>query len=174
MRLSPTPPTPPSDGWRFSCQPIGAQLFACVGPWLAVFVVVGGVVLLTNSEHTFRAVIGIASAVVLPLALIRARRIGVWADADRVVVRNFWKTHEFDWIDVSRIGIRGFTMNATGTPGRYWIFRMHDGHGVISQALPFSAPKDKTHELAVTARTRVDFDGDPWASTARDSDRQGP
>ena len=101
----------------------------------------------------------IAGGILGVVVAVRAPRIGVWADAEQVVVRNLWKTYGFKWADVSRVEVRGLRQNNRGA--KYWVFRMRDGKGVAASGLlPLSETSDATRILRLTPRAPVDLDWD--------------
>lgn len=104
----------------------------------------------------------VAGIVLLVLVAVRACRIGVWADADRVVVQNLWFTHEFNWADVSRIEVSGWRQGDRYAPKRWW-FRMHDGKSIMASGLLplYEVMSDAKDDLLATPRTRVEYSERP-------------
>jgi len=119
--------------------------------WLIAAACLG--VVLIDVTHGRVKVVGVLAAIALvTIVAARARRIGVWADSERVVVQNFWMTHEFFWADVVRV--KAFQ----GSRSRAWVFEMRDGHRVWAQALPFMDAFSATHRLASVARIPIEID----------------
>ena len=68
------------------------------------------------------------------LAVKRAFRLEIRANRDRVVIRNYWRTYEFPWSDVTDVGSSHLTMGFI--PLRVIAFRWTNGGGVRAQATP--------------------------------------
>jgi uncharacterized membrane protein YdbT with pleckstrin-like domain len=99
---------------------------------------------------------GIAGALLLGVVAVRASRVGVWADPDRVVVQNLWFTHEFNWADVSRIEVWGWRQGLRRSTN--WVFRMRDGRGISTSALlPYSGMHQAQYNLLVTVPRGIDY-----------------
>ena len=62
----------------------------------------------------------------------RARRIGLWISDGRVIVRNFWRTFEFDLADVTGLGLALKVQGIIPLPA--WDFRLRDGREIRAQA----------------------------------------
>jgi hypothetical protein len=149
-------PTAPTGNWDYSCRPIGAQLvnsllrLAC-----AVFAYVTAEVFIGKSS---REILAAPAGVLVAAIVIRARRIGVWADAERVVVQNFWLTHEFKWADVSSVENSGFDWGPGSLPRSWWVFRMRNyGGAVISEGRPLFGAADATDDLVAVSGTAVEI-----------------
>jgi hypothetical protein len=65
----------------------------------------------------------------------RAWRLGLWASESRVVVKNYWRTREFAWSEVTDIGLGAETMGVLPQPA--WAFRLANGSVLRAQATPF-------------------------------------
>jgi hypothetical protein len=64
----------------------------------------------------------------------RAWRLGIWASESQVLVKNYWRTHEFGWHEVTDIGVGAVAMGVLPQPA--WAFRLSDGKVVRAQAMP--------------------------------------
>src|SRR5258708_13227339 len=97
---------------------------------IATFAVEGGLV---------RYVLGTLTVMVTAWAVARSLRVGLWASADRVLVRNFWITREFAWGEVKDVFLALLTMGATPIPA--WLFRLQSGRVVRVRATPQRAER---------------------------------
>ena len=148
-------PTAPAGEWDYWRRPMGAQLLnsffrlVCAAfPFATAEFLIG---------RSSREILAAPAVVVVAAVLIRARRIGVWADADRVVVQNFWLTHEFKWADVASVQNSGLDW---GPPliSSWWVFRMRSyGGAIISEGRPIFGASDATDELVAVSRTAVEI-----------------
>jgi len=113
--------------------------------------------LLKNYEDWLKIWGGVAAALLVPVA-VRARRIGIWADADRVVVRNFFFSYELKWADVSRLETVGWQMpSRIPIPTPPWcVFRTRRRLGVVARGLPLFSASDATYDLTKVSRTPVE------------------
>ena len=147
-----TSPTPPKGEWVFSCQPIGGALQAAFIPVTAALSI--ALVLIRVSHGSLGIGATIVGVGLVVGVLVRTRRIGVWADSERVVVQNFWRTYELSWIDVVRVRY---------VSGRYraWIFDRREGRGIGAEGVPMRHVSWETHRLASAARTPVEVDTGP-------------
>jgi hypothetical protein len=143
-------PKPSSGQWTFACQPVGGEIFSAWVPLLVSVVVAGVLIGATHGTLKVGAVVVAVALVVLVGA--RTRRIGVWADADPVVVQNFWRTHDFAWADVERL--RAATLDRY----RGWIFDLRDGRHIGADGIPLRETYAWTRRLASTARSQIQVD----------------
>jgi hypothetical protein len=145
-------PTAPAGQWKYESRPIGAQLWASFFDICVVGLAAG------SGEYAFGTggdspVFGIPALVLMAAILIRARRIGVWADGDRIAVQNLWRTYEFGWAEVATVEALGW---APQTPPRC-VFRMHQGSAVRALGVPLalSGASDVARDLAQVSRSPV-------------------
>lgn len=95
--------------------------------WLLIALFVGG---LTSGTTRHAALITVAAAAIW--AVRRAYRVELSIVADKLLVRNYWRSFEFDWKDVTDVGV-GLLM-AGVVPQRVFVFRIADGTQVRAQA----------------------------------------
>jgi hypothetical protein len=119
--------------WPYSYEPgrtrfyesfIAACTCLCPGG-IATYAVGGGLL---------RYVVGTLTVLVSAWAVVRSFRVGLWANADRVLVRNFWITREFVWGEVKDVFLALLTMGITPVPA--WLFRLQSGRVVRVRATP--------------------------------------
>jgi hypothetical protein len=65
----------------------------------------------------------------------RAFRLSLEATSEHVTVRNFWRTYEFHWVDVTKVGLGEETMGVLPQPAV--AFGLRNGRIVRAQATPF-------------------------------------
>jgi hypothetical protein len=65
----------------------------------------------------------------------RAWRLGIWASESQVLVKNYWRTHEFGWHEVTDVGVGALPMGVLPQPA--WAFRLWSRKVVRAQAMPF-------------------------------------
>jgi hypothetical protein len=67
-------------------------------------------------------------------AIHRAFRLSLEASTDRVLVRNYWRDYEFNWLDVTRVGMGEVPTGPTHQPAI--AFQLRTGQWVLAQATP--------------------------------------
>lgn len=108
------------------------KALAVVCWWLLIALFVGG---LTSGRARYLALALVAVAAVW--AIRRAFRVELNVVKDKLLVRNYWRSFEFEWNDVTDVGV-GFLM-AGVVPQRVVVFRLGNGTHVRSQATATSA-----------------------------------
>jgi hypothetical protein len=91
--------------------------------------------------------IGVGLATAVP-AVRRSSRLSLVATDDRVVIKNYWRTYEFQWLDVAEVWIGAWSVGASIQPAI--AFRLRDGRRRWAQATP---PRSADH-LAVVDHLR--------------------
>jgi hypothetical protein len=97
------------------------------------------------------------TAAVAAYAVRRAFRLAIEVSSEHVVVRNYWRVYEFDWLDVTQVGLGEMAMGPTTGPAVAFILR--DGRVIRAQATPSSEeqPDEFFSSLAALAPPSVGF-----------------
>jgi hypothetical protein len=90
-----------------------------------------------------------ATVVVGAWSVKRAWRLGIWASESHVLVKNYWRTHEFGWHEVTDIGVGAQTMGVLPQPA--WAFRLSGRKLVRAQAMPFKRREQQREWDALVA-----------------------
>ena len=110
-----------------------------------------GVVVIAGGEVGVPRAIGIIAATVLVGAwpVKRAWRLGIWASDSRVLVKNYWRTYDFAWHEVTDVGVGALPMGVLPQPA--WAFRLSSSKVVRSQAMPRKLHDQQREWGALTA-----------------------
>ena len=148
MQLSPTPGLGRS--WSYETHGLGTQLFSAY--IFLVAALAAAAILIGASHGVLRAGAAVLGVALIGVAVVRTRRIGVWADEQSVVVQNFFRTWGFAWSDVERV--RPFTSGRS----RSWQFELRDGRKISAQGIPLRGVYGETHRMVTVASRPVAID----------------
>jgi len=138
--------TAASEPIDYVCTGKGARLSeAIVAFWLCV---TPGGIAAAALAGTPRFVVATLTVIGTVIAIRRAFRLEIRANRERVVVRNYFRTREFAWTDVTDIGVSTLTMGLVPLPA---IAFAASGRGLRAQATPTDA-NDRARVLEMLAR----------------------
>lgn len=106
---------------------------------------------------TWRLFLILGTAVTACWAFLRGFRLILQASADRVLIRNYWRSFEFRWGEVTDVGVGAERMGVLPQPA--FAFRLTDGRTIRAQATPFKVRDQmaQMEELARIAPPSVQF-----------------
>ncbi len=119
----------------YSYEPLRTRLYE--GFIAACTCVCAGGIATFAVSGAWRYSFGVLTGVVTLWAIRRSFRVGLWANEQRVLVRNFWITREFAWSDVKGVFKGLLTMGVV--PQTAWLFRLHSGRLVRVRATSIRA-----------------------------------
>lgn len=93
-----------------------------------------GVLAFFEITQPWRYAVGGVTLLIVAGAVRRAFRVSLTANADRVIVQNFWRAHEFSWLEVTTVGLGERSAGDTTMPALASFLR--NGRAILAHATP--------------------------------------
>lgn len=136
-----------SDVWGYSYEPLRRRVYQAVT--VASICAPVGVLAVAVTRGPLRYIVGTLAILGGAWSVKRAFRLGLWASSERVRIQNYWRTRDFDWTEVTDIGVGKQTMGVV--PQSAWAFLLRDGHTVRAQATPIRPDEREAESHALLA-----------------------